>query len=47
MREVTKGQGFICNDEAEKIEIFTKLEKLGYPISKGSFENGNFRGRYS
>jgi len=41
MREVTKGQGFICNDEAEKIEIFTKLEKLGYPIFKGSFYNGN------
>jgi len=40
MREVTKGQGFICKDEAEKIEIYTKLENLGYPIYEGSFKDG-------
>jgi len=41
MREVEVGQGFVCKDEAEKIEIFTKLEKLGYEISKNIFYNGN------
>jgi hypothetical protein len=40
MKELKKGQGFICKDEAEKLEIFIKLEKLGYPIYKGSFKDG-------
>ena len=40
MKKIKQGQGFVCKDEAEKIEIFTRLEKLGYPIYEGSFKDG-------
>ena len=46
MKELKQGQGFVCKDEAEKIEIFTRLEKLGYPIYEGSFKDGKL-GRHS
>jgi len=40
MKKVENGQGFICKDESEKLKIFIKLEKLGYPIFEGSFKGG-------
>jgi hypothetical protein len=47
MKKIKEGQGFVCKDEAEKIEIFTRLEKLGYPIYEGSFKDGKIGKHYN